>query len=563
MKSAILTELESKVLLFDGAMGTQLQQAGLETDTAPEEWNLKNPEVIKKIHKDYLAAGSKVIQTNTFGANRVKLGEYDLGDKVTEINQAAVQLAKEVQQDGYVAGSIGPLGKLFAPMGTVTFREGIDVFAEQITALVDAGVDLISFETMNDLQELRAAVVAAKEITSEVPIIAQMTFDENLRSLSGTTPQIAATVLDSLGADIIGANCSLGPQGLLKVLKALKQITNKPIIIQPNAGLPEIVDGKTVYQQSPEDMAEYIEEFIQEGANIIGGCCGTSPEHIEAFAEKLSRLEPKRSAAEKKFRLASSMKLVKLDNDSKSLMIGKQISPNSCEKMAEELKAQIEAGAEVLNINVDGADSDEVEIIQQIVKKVQNTSRASIAIDTADTEVLESGLERFAGKTLINSVTGREESLNKILPIAKKYGAGLICSTLDGDGIPNDAEGRFRIAKRIKQRASEYGIGPENLLINPVTAAVSNHQAVVIEVLQAVKLIKEKLNLKTVLQVGDISASLPQEMHLRRTFMAMALGYGLDAYIIDPLDRKMQETILAAEVLVNRDQDAERYITEF
>ncbi|ADL12598.1 homocysteine S-methyltransferase family protein [Acetohalobium arabaticum] len=562
MKSDFLTELESEVLLFDGAMGTQLQQAGLGTDTAPEAWNLENPKAIKKIHKSYLAAGSRVIQTNTFGANCIKLGKYDLEDKVTEINQAAVEIAKEVQKDGYVAGSIGPLGKLFAPMGTLTFREGVDVFAEQIRALVNAGVDVISFETMNDLQELRAAVVAAKEVTSEVPIIAQMTFDENLRSLSGTNPQIAATVLDSLGADIIGANCSLGPQGLLEVLKALNRTTDKPIIIQPNAGLPEIVDGETVYQQSPEEMAEYIKRFVQEGANIIGGCCGTSPEHIKAFAEKLSRLEPKRSAADKKFRLASGMELVELSEDSRSLMIGEQINTDSDKRLTEEIKDQVEAGAQVLNINVDGTDIDGVEI-QQVVERVQKTSRASMAIDTADIEVLEAGLEAFVGKALINSVTGREEDLNRILPLAKKYGAGLICSTVDDDGIPGTAEKRVEIAKRIKQQTGEYGIAPEDLLINPVAVTVSSQQEAAIETLQAIKLIKEHLDLKTVLQVDNISDKLPKRLLLDRTFISMALGYGLDAYIIDPLNEEIRETILAAEVLVNRDRDAERYITEF
>ncbi|MBM7623860.1 homocysteine S-methyltransferase family protein [Sporohalobacter salinus] len=573
MKSDILTELESEIILFDGAMGTQLQQSGLETDTAPEEWNLKKPEVIKEIHQKYLAAGSRVVQTNTFGANRLKLEDYGLENKVTEINQAAVKIAQSVQKDNYVAGSIGPLGKLFAPMGSITFKEGINIFTEQITALNEAGVDLISFETMNDLQELRAAVIAAKEVSDKVPIVAQMTFDENLRTLSGTTPQIAATVLDSLGVDIIGANCSLGPEGLLKVLKALNEVTNKPIIIQPNAGLPEIVDGKTVYQKSPEEMANYIEKFVQHGANIIGGCCGTTPEHIEVFAYQVSKLEPKESTVEKKFRLASSMELVELTKDSQSLMIGERINPSGREKMTAELKEgelsivtqeikdQIEAGAEVLDINVGGAGIDEVEMMQRIIKKVQNLSRASVTIDTTNSEVLKAGLEAFAGKALINSVTGEEESLNKILPLAKKYGSALICLTLDDDGIPDTAEGRFEVAKKIKKRANKYGIDSEDLLIDTLTLTASTKQQEVIKTLEAIKLVKEELGLKTVLGVSNVSYGLPQKPLLNKTFMAMALSYGLDAYIIDPLNKEMQETILASEVLVNRDQNAERYIT--
>ncbi|SJZ53902.1 homocysteine S-methyltransferase family protein [Selenihalanaerobacter shriftii] len=572
MKSDVLISLESEVLLLDGAMGTKLQQEDLETDTAPEVWNLKRPEIIKQIHQDYLAAGSQIIQTNTFGANRIKLGEYGLAQEVEEINRAAVRIAKEVKKDNYIAGSVGPFGKFLAPIGDVTFEEAIDIFKEQIAILVDSGVDLISLETMSSLQELRAAVIAAKEVSDNVPVMAQMTFDENLRTLSGTTPKIAAVVLDALGADIIGANCSLGPQGLLDVLKELNQVTDKPLIVQPNAGLPKIIDGETVYQKSPEEMTTYIKKFVAEGANIIGGCCGTTEDHIAAFAQGLQGLTPSKSKLTRNFRLASRSQLMELSDQSESLIIGERINPSGKERLAEELKnnsfkvvqqeinSQIKTGAKVLDINVGGAGIDEVEMMKNVVQKVQNTSRVPVCIDTTDVESLEAGLEAFTGKALINSVTGEEESLNRVLPLAKKYGAALVCLTLDEDGIPDTAEGRLEIARKIKNKAISYGIPPEDLLIDTLVLTASTKQAEVVETLNAIKLVKEELGLKTVLGVSNVSYGLPQKPLLNRTFLAMALGYGLDAYIVDPLDEALQKTILAGDVLINRDQNAAKYI---
>ena len=574
MKLEVLARLEKEVLLLDGAMGTRLQEAGLGTDTAPEAWNLERPEIIRKIHSDYLAAGSQIVQTNTFGANRLKLSDYGLEKKVNEINKQAVKLAQEVGRDNYIAGSVGPFGKFLTPVGNITFEEAVDIFKEQISALVEAGVDLISLETMSSLKELKAAVVAAKEVTEEVPVITQMTFNQNLRTLSGTTPQVAAVVLDALGADIIGANCSLGPEGLLKIVQELNQVTDKPLIVQPNAGLPKVVDGETVYPETPSEMVTYIEKFIEEGVRIVGGCCGTTPEHIKAFAQQLDGVNPKLSKSIKKFRLASRSELVELSDQDESLLIGERINPSGREKLTEELKNgklnitqqeisdQVAAGARVLDINVGGAGIDEVEMMQKVVEKVQNTTQVPVAIDTTDPEVLEAGLKSFAGKALINSVTGEQESLDRVLPVAKKYGASLICLTLDEDGIPSTAKGRLEVAKKIKEEAVEYGIAPENLLIDTLVLTASTKQEEVVETLKAIKLVKEELGLKTVLGVSNVSYGLPSKPLLNRTFLAMALGYGLDAYIVDPLDEDLQQTISAADLLTNRDQNAKNYIAD-
>lgn len=574
MKSEILERLESEVLLFDGAMGTKLQEAGLDGKTAPEEWNLEKPEVIKDIHSEYLAAGSQIIQTNTFGANRIKLGEYDLADQVEKINQAGVKLAREVQQDNYISGSVGPMGKFLTPIGNITFAEAVDIFTEQMTALIEAGVDLISIETMSSLQEIRAAVVAAKEVSDQTPIVAQMTFDENLRTMSGTTPQVAAVVLEALGADIIGANCSLGPAGLLEVLEGLNQATNKPLIVQPNAGLPELIDGEATYQKSPEEMKVYIKKFVRERANIIGGCCGTTPEHIKAFSEEIKGLKPKKSSVADKLRLTSRSRLVEVSNKTETLLIGERINPSSRKELIGELQAgeikmvrreintQIEAGAQVLDINVAGMGINEKRMMKKVIEKVQNISRVPIAIDTSDPEVLKVGLETFSGKALINSVSGEEDSLKRILPLAKKYGAASICLTLDETGVPDTAEGKLEIAKKIKKEAISQGIPTKDILIDPLILTADIKQSQVIETLRVIKLIKEELGLKTVLGISNVSHNLPERKLLNRTFLAMALGYGLDAYIGNPTDEEIKRTVLAADFLTGRDEEGKEYRTK-
>jgi 5-methyltetrahydrofolate--homocysteine methyltransferase len=462
LKAKILKKWEREILLFEGAMGTQLQEAGLEGGIAPEKWNLEKPEIIKGIFKEYLEVGSQVVQTNTFGANRLKLEKYGLEDQVERINKEAVRLAKEVQDDNYISGSVGPLGKFLDPIGNLTFIEATEIFKEQIAALVDGGVDLISIETMSSLQEIRAALIAAKEVSEQVPIIAQMTFDQNLRTLSGSTPKVAAVVLDALGADIIGANCGLGPEGLLEVLKELKSVTNKPLIVQPNAGLPKIVDGETCYLKQPGEMAAYIKDFVKNGANIIGGCCGTTSEHIEAFAKELKGLRPQEVEVPAGFRLASRSELLEKLEQDKALIIG---------TANDSIKSQIDNGAEVLNINVEnesGNIEEEKKMMKQMIEKVQNRSRVPIIIESNDLEVLETGLRSFAGKAIINSVTGEEESLKKVLPLVKKYGAAVICLTSDENGVPKREEDRLKIAQKIKNRAMEYGISPDDLLIDPL-----------------------------------------------------------------------------------------------
>ncbi|MGM0471719.1 MAG: homocysteine S-methyltransferase family protein [Bacillota bacterium] len=576
MSAEIIEELSEEVLLFDGAMGTQLQEAGLKTDEAPESWNLEHPEEIKKIHQNYLAAGSDMIQTNTFGANRLKLANYDLAERVEEINQAAVNLAQEISEDNYIAGSVGPLGKLLEPMGNLTFREGVEIFKEQIEVLIESGVDIISLETMTDLQELRAAVIAVKEVDEHFPIIAAMTFDQDLRTLSGTTPQVAAAVLESLGVDVIGANCSLGPEGILEVLIEFKAATDKPLIVQPNAGLPQMVEGETIFDQSPAEMADYIAKFVEQGANIVGGCCGTTPDHIRAFAQELAETEVLDYSVEQNFKLTSRSDVINLENESHSLIIGERINPSARDGMTEELReekldlvtqeinSQVEAGAKVLDINVGGgAGIDGAKMMRRIVNKVQATSQVSVCIDTTDPEVLEAGLETFAGKALINSVTGEDESLERVLPLAKKYGANLICLALDEDGIPSTAEGRLEIARKIKRRAAEYGIPAENLLIDTLVLTASTKQEEVMATLEAIKLVKNELGLKTVLGISNVSYGLPCKPLLNQTFLAMALGYGLDAYLVDPLNQGIRNTILAGDVLANRDPSAQSYIAAF
>ena len=560
------TLLERKFVMLDGAMGTMLQASGLEAGGIPELLNLERPELIESIHRAYIDAGADIIYANTFGANRYKLAGCN--KSVSEVIGAAVKIAKKAAgQRALTALDLGPIGQLLEPTGTLSFDEAYDIFREQIIAGAEA--DVIVFETMTDLLELKAAVLAAKE-NSEKPVLCTMTFEENMRTFTGCCVSSMALTLEGLGADAIGINCSLGPKQLEPVVKELCRWTRLPVIMKPNAGLPDPVTNK--YDVTPEMFALEMAEVAKSGVKIFGGCCGTSPEYIKAVREILERtdiphIEPEIPAA-----VCSPSRTVVIDQPR---IIGERINPTGKKLFKEALRRndmdyilnqaleQTKAGADILDVNVGLPEIDEKEMMLRTIKSLQGITDVPLQIDSTIPEVLEAALRVYSGKPIVNSVNGEEKSLETVLPLVKKYGACVVGLTLDGNGIPQKAEERFAIAERILNRALEYGIPKENVFIDCLTLTASAEQAAVMETLKGVKMVKERLGLKTVLGVSNISFGLPNRVLINQNFLAMALTNGLDLPIINPNVESMTGAVRAYRLLANIDKNSAEFIAAY
>jgi 5-methyltetrahydrofolate--homocysteine methyltransferase len=566
--------LEERPIVFDGGMGTMLQALGLKPGGCPDELNLTEADMVAKVHRAYKDAGSDVVTTNTFGANRIKLAEYDLADKLNEINEKAVKNArKAVGEEFFVAGGLGPTGRFIEPVGDMTFDEAEAVFAEQALALKDAGADLIIIETMMDIKEMRAAIIGAKQ--AELPIVATMTFDETMRTVLGTTPEVFAVVADSLGVACVGANCSLGIEGIYKALKAMGAYTALPLIAQPNAGLPELKDGETVFPATPEDMLEYVPRLVSIGVRVLGGCCGTTAEHISAMAKDFRSLKTDRVPTITKTHLASRTGVVAFGDFAPPVIIGERINPTGRKKFAEEIaesktaairteaRAQEEAGAHILDVNVGVPNIDEAAAMKRAVFCVNENSKLPIVIDSADIKALEEGLRAVDGKALINSVSGEEKKLKEVLPLAKKYGAAVLGLTLDDEGIPKTAGGRYKVAEKILGRAQNAGIKNNNILIDCLAMTISAEPKSAKETLEAIRLVKGHLSLSTVLGVSNISFGLPKREVVNANFLTMAIAAGLDCAIINPRNKTLMDAYHASLVLLAHDQHADGYIKRF
>lgn len=568
----IVTELKKRILLLDGAMGTMLQARGLGAGECPEMFNLSHPEVVGEIHKAYVQAGADIIQTNTFGANRFKLREYGLQDKVSEINRRAVKIAKEAAgPKALVALSVGPTGKMLKPYGELDFDHMYQAFAEQMVAAEKAGADLISIETMTDIGELRAALIAAKSETG-LPVLAHLTFEADGRTLMGTDPVTAAVIIEGLGALAVGANCSGGALQLLPIIKEIAQNTNLFVSVEPNAGLPTLVGNTTVFPETPEEMARHAVSLREAGANIIGGCCGTTPNHIKAMAQALSGCQPVPREPKKRWAFCSRTKTVWIGEGHYPAFIGERINPTARKLLAqdiregkmlmvvEEARKQVEAGAPMLDVNMGVPGIDEPQAMVKAVLDIQAAVDVPISIDTTNPEAVEAALKNFVGRPLINSTTGEEKAMERLLPLAKKYGAAILGLCLDEQGIPATKEGRLRVAEKIYEKAKKVGLREEDLYIDCLVKTASAEQAQVMETLLALALVKERLGLKTVLGVSNVSHGLPAREVLNSTYLAMAMGYGLDLPILNPFDERMMDVVRASAVLLNRDAYAARYI---
>ncbi|AAR36313.1 homocysteine S-methyltransferase family protein [Geobacter sulfurreducens] len=579
MKQPFLQAIAERVLVLDGAMGTMLQERGLRPGQSPEELNLTLPEVVAGVHREYLDAGADIIVTNTFGGSRAKLEHYGLQDRVAEINARAVAIAREVCGDrAYVAASIGPTGQFVEPVGDVSFDEMAAIFREQAQALINAGADLITLETFLDIKEIRAAVIAIREISPETPVIAQLTFDNEGRTVLGTSPEAAAVTLEAAGADIVGSNCGLGPDGICDVMAAMRRVTRLPLISQANAGLPTLVDGATVFPGTPDDMTAFHDRLLDLNVRVIGGCCGTTPAHIRAIREALALRDQSLRAcgpAEGVTFLSSRTTVVAIGAGLPAAIIGERINPTGKKGFAQELQdgkvsyirrealEQTARGAVLLDVNVGTPGIDEPAAMERAVVTVATAVGAPLVLDSSDPAALERGLKAADGKVLLNSVNGEAKSMERVLPLARKYGAAVIGLALDETGIPETAEGRLAVAERIVKAAGKAGIRRPDVVIDCLTLTVSAEQKRAMETLRAVRLVKERLGCPTVLGVSNISFGLPRRPLISSAFFAMALAAGLDAAIVNPKEEEMMAAWHSSMVLLNRDPNAAAYIAAY
>lgn len=568
--------LREHVLILDGAMGTMLQARGLKAGDCPEQMILDAPEVVEAVHREYAEAGAGVIVSNTFGANRTKLAHYGLEDKVHQINTRAIELARTGAGEGaFVVGCMGPSGRFIEPVGDAGFDEMVEVFSEQVRAFVTAGADAISCETFLDIRELKAAVMACREC-SDLPVIAMMTFDDEGRTVLGTSPEAAAVTLDALQVDVIGSNCGLGIEGMYEMLRQMRACTSRPLIAQANAGLPILQDGETVFPATPGEMTLYHERLIELGVRIIGGCCGTTPEHIRAMRVALDGMEqdwqpPQRSHGY----LSSRTSVSAFAPASRCAIIGERINPTGKKGYSAELRegktayirreaqAQTAAGAHLLDVNCGAAGVDEAAALERAVFAISSVSHLPLVLDSSDPVALEKALKAVDGKVLINSVNGEDKSMDAILPLARKYGAAVIALCLDESGIPKTAEGRVAIARRIIARAQEYGVEPCDVVVDCLALTVSAEQDQAGETLAAIRTLTHTDNVATVLGVSNISFGLPRRPLISATFFAMALQEGLSAAIINPADERMQDAYRSAMVLLGHDKRAEVYVQAY
>ncbi|MGI6710795.1 MAG: homocysteine S-methyltransferase family protein [Bacilli bacterium] len=564
--------LGKRIIIFDGAMGTLLQEKQkLGQDTSLV--SIEDPEFLESIYLNYLESGADVITTNTFGSNSYKLegAKYSLEKIVNaSIDVARDALKKYAKKDKFLAYDIGPIGQLLAPFGALEFDRAYELFKEQVLLAKDK-VDLFIIETMSDVYELKAAILAVKE-NSNLPVFSSMSFEADERTLMGTDVETYANIATNLGVDAIGVNCSLGPKELKPIVFKLLESTNLPVLVQPNAGLPCFKDGKTCYNIGAEEYVNVMEEFALSGVSVLGGCCGTTPKYIEALAKRCKNIKLNRVVNSVKTKASSSQMTVELGI--KPLVCGERINPTGKKLLREALQKQDfdyviheailqeKALADILDVNVGASGVDEVNVLPKVVKLIQEIVMLPLQLDSANYEALEKSARYYNGIPIINSVNGKQESMNKVFPIVKKYGALVIALTLDGSDLPKTALEREKIAERIIKEAKKYGISEERIIVDCLVLTASAQQAEVVETLKAVRNIKAKYKIKTALGISNVSFGLPNRNLLNKTFLVAALANSLDLAIINPLDKEMMDAISAFNVLYNKDVNATDYIAK-
>ena len=560
----ILDKIKSGITYFDGGAGTLLQSWGLKAGENPESWNLTHPEKIIEMHRLYLDAGTQIITSNTFGANSLKF------DNLEEIINAAISNAKKARQgyDAYVALDVGPLGKMLEPLGDLPFEKAVEIFSKSIKIGAAAGADLVLIETMNDSYEAKAALLAAKE-SCDLPVFVTCVYDESKKLMTGADPAAMIAMLEGMGADAIGMNCSLGPKQMVEIVPEFAKYASVPIIVNPNAGLPRTENGKTVFDVNADEFSDIMCDIVKAGASIIGGCCGTTPEHIRKTVEKTKNL-PFVLPEKKNFTVISSYTHA-VEIGKNPVIIGERINPTGKKRFKEALRqkdigyilnqglAQNKKGVSVLDVNVGLPEIDETEMMISVIKALQGVIDLPLQIDTVDPAAMEQAMRIYNGKALINSVSGKEESMKSVFPLIKKYGGVAIAVTLDESGIPETAEGRVAIAEKIIARAAEYGIDPKDVIVDPLAMAVSSDTNSANVTLKAVKILHEK-GIKTSLGISNISFGLPSRPDVNAVFYTMAMQNGLDCAIINPFSDEMMKAWHCFMALTGRDENCTDYI---
>ena len=563
--------LKNQILYLDGGMGTLLQAAGLAAGEHPERWNLTHPEMIQAIHRDYFNAGSHVVNTNTFGANSLKFSDAEL----EAIIRAAVQNAKQARtescgtQEKFIALDIGPTGKLLKPYGDLDFEDAVSIFAKVVRIGVACGVDLIMIETMSDSYETKAALLAAKE-NCDLPVFVSNAYGADGKLMTGASPEAMVAMLEGMRADAIGINCSLGPHQMRPVVERILASASVPVLLKPNAGLPQSREGRTEYDVSPEDFAETVAEMLQSGVRIAGGCCGTTPAYIEALVQHSASLTPVKSEKPKQTVVSSYTHAVSFEND--PILIGERINPtgkkafqraltdNNVDYLLQEGLRQQECGVHILDVNVGMPGIDECEMLCRATTELQAIIDLPLQIDTSNPIAMEAALRRYNGKAMINSVNGKEESMRAVFPLVQKYGGLVVALTLDEHGIPSTAEGRVEIAKRILSVAAEYGIDKSNLIFDPLAMTVSADPNAASVTLESVQRIRKELGCHTSLGVSNVSFGLPRRDLVNSTFFAMALENRLSAAIMNPYAEGMMQVWYTYRALRGLDQNCSAYI---
>lgn len=574
MTREVFRELVKKgPVLLDGATGTNLQKAGMPVGVCPEQWILENSEVLIDLQKRYVEAGTDILFAPTFTASRIKLKEYGLEDHLEEMNRKLVALSKEAAKgtNALVAGDLTMTGEQLYPLGDLMFEDLVDVYKEQAKIIADAGADLFVVETMMSLQECRAAVLAIREVC-DLPVMVSLTYNEDGRTLYGTDPVTAVVVMQSLGADAVGMNCSTGPEAMLEPIAKMAEYAAIPLLAKPNAGMPELIDGQTVFNVEPEEFAEVGKKLVEEGAAIIGGCCGTTPEHIRALKEAVKGIPVKAPLQTKRRMLTSERKSVEITLDGRFMVIGERINPTGKKKLQAELKEgslnlvrtmaleQEENGASILDINMGMNGIDEKEMMLRTIYEVTSTVDCPLCIDSSHVDIIEAALRIYPGRALINSISLEKEKFEKLLPIAKKYGAMFILLPLSDEGLPKDSAEKHGIIRTIMDEAVRIGMAKEDIIVDGLVATIGANPNAALECFETFSYCKNELELPTACGLSNISFGLPERTYVNTAFLTMAIANGLTMAIANPSQELLMNAAFASDMLLNKKESDIRYI---
>ena len=567
--------IDRKVVSLDGATGTELIKRGMPQGVSPELWALENPDAVNDIHNAYIAAGSDIVYVPSFCGNRIKLEEFGLEDRLEEINSGLARAVKSNIGDRALAfGDIAPTGKFVEPFGDLAFEDAVNTYKEQMRALIAGGVDGFVIETMMDIQETRAAVLAAKE-TCDLPVMVTMTFDENMRTLSGNDPLSALVTLQALGIDAFGCNCSTGPANMIELIKTIKPYATIPLMAKPNAGMPKLVDGETVFDMKPPEFAGFTERLVEAGANIIGGCCGTTPEHIKMQAEAAAYLKPKMPVRTAVSAVSGPRGTCILGQDQPFRVVGERINPTGKKKLQAELREgkmamvrqyaseQNAGGAAILDVNMGLSGIDEKGMMLEAISLLSQSSTLPLCIDSTDSEVVEAALRLYPGRALVNSISAEKDRIEKTLPIAAKYGAMFILLPLADEGIPETVDGRIELVEKVFAEAQKYGYEREDLALDALIMTVSSNQSAAKVSLDLIEWGSRKFGVNTLCGLSNVSFGMPERKWINAGFLGMALGRGLNMAIANPSAEILMNLIAASDVLDERDYKMRRYVAKF